>query len=85
MNRRTEHDQDVAELTALLDLMDGFSSNEQRARYLLGTTWLQNRGAAAAGRIGPEVDRIRRAGRVTRLSIARARARWWARRDDEAS
>jgi cytochrome c-type biogenesis protein CcmH/NrfG len=83
VNRKLEHAQDVAELAALLELMEGFSSNEQRARYLLGTNWFRDRAADAAARIDPEVDRVRRAGRVSRLSIARSRARW--RREDEAS
>jgi len=42
---------DVAELTYLLDLMHDFDSNEQRARYLLSSNWLRDRGAIAAARI----------------------------------
>lgn len=43
-------DRDVADLTHLLDLMETFASNEQRARYLLSSDWLRERGAAAAQR-----------------------------------
>jgi hypothetical protein len=39
---------DVAALTSLLDLMRDFPSNEQRARYLLTSDWLRERGAEAA-------------------------------------
>lgn len=39
----------VRELTELLDLLSGFSSNEQRARYLLSSNWMRDHGAAAAG------------------------------------
>jgi hypothetical protein len=39
---------DVAELTRLLGLMREFPSDEQRARYLLTSNWLRERGAAAA-------------------------------------
>jgi hypothetical protein len=43
---------DVDELRELLDMMESFSSNDQRARYLLGSNWLRDRGAAAAARLG---------------------------------
>lgn len=43
---------DVAALTALLDMMANFPSNEQRARYLLSSNWMRDRGAAAAARVG---------------------------------
>jgi hypothetical protein len=39
---------DVAALTDLFDLMASFPSNEQRARYLLSSNWMRDRGAAAA-------------------------------------
>lgn len=39
---------DVEALTELLNLMADFPSNEQRARYLLSSNWLRDRGAAAA-------------------------------------
>jgi hypothetical protein len=41
-------EQHVADLTALLDLMENFTSNEQRARYLLSSNWMREHGAAAA-------------------------------------
>jgi hypothetical protein len=39
---------DVAELTRLLGLMRDFPSDEQRARFLLTSNWLRERGAEAA-------------------------------------
>jgi hypothetical protein len=39
---------DVAELTRLFGLMRDFPSDEQRARYLLTSNWLRERGAEAA-------------------------------------
>jgi hypothetical protein len=48
---------DVVELTRLLDLMRDFPSNEQRARYLLTSNWLRERGAEAA-RINAEQLKI---------------------------
>jgi hypothetical protein len=39
---------DVAELTRLFGLMRDFPSDEQRARYLLSSNWLRDRGAEAA-------------------------------------
>lgn len=33
---------DVDQLRELLDLMGGFSSNDQRARYLLSSNWLRD-------------------------------------------
>ncbi|MFW6598159.1 hypothetical protein ACOCHS_06475 [Propionibacteriaceae bacterium Y2011] len=39
---------DVAELRDLLDLMGNFTSNDQRARYLLTSDWLRNNGARLA-------------------------------------
>lgn len=44
--------EDVDALRGLLDLMAGFSGNDQRARYLLSSNWLRDRGAAAATHIG---------------------------------
>lgn len=38
----------VAELTAVLDLLANFTSNEQRARYLLSSNFMRDHGAAAA-------------------------------------
>lgn len=46
---------DVAQLTDLLDLIASFESNEQRARFLLSSNWMRDRGAAA----GAHVARIR--------------------------
>lgn len=48
---------DVDALTGLLDLMANFSTNEQRARYLLSSNWLRDRGAAAAEHAGGVVAR----------------------------
>lgn len=42
---------DVDALRDLLDLMRDFSDNDQRARYLLSSNWLRDRGAAAAARL----------------------------------
>lgn len=42
---------DVEALTELLDLMATFDSNEQRARYLLSSSWMRDRGAVVAARI----------------------------------
>ena len=36
---------DVEALTDLLDLMENFPSNEQRARYLLTCNWMRDREA----------------------------------------
>ncbi len=46
------HETDVDVVRGLLDLMADFSDNDQRARYLLSSNWLRDRGAAAAERIG---------------------------------
>lgn len=40
---------DVTALTALLDLMADFPSNEQRARFLLSCNWMRDRDTAHAG------------------------------------
>lgn len=42
---------DVDALRDLLDLMENFPSNDQRARYLLSCDWMRDRGAQAAARI----------------------------------
>ena len=42
---RQEH---VDGLRELLDLLDGFSSNDQRARYILTSNWFRDHGTAAA-------------------------------------
>ncbi|MFA6298790.1 MAG: hypothetical protein WC642_06470 [Nocardioides sp.] len=42
---------DVDALRDLLDLMETFSDNDQRARYLLSSNWLRDRGAAASVRV----------------------------------
>lgn len=42
---------DVTALTELLELLDGYATTEQRARYLLSSNWLRDRGAAAAARL----------------------------------
>lgn len=41
---------DVDALRGLLDLMADFTDNDQRARYLLSSNWMRDRGAAAAAR-----------------------------------
>ena len=41
---------DVCALTELLDLLEGFSSNEQKARYLLTCNWFTREGVAVATR-----------------------------------
>jgi hypothetical protein len=38
---------DVDQLRELLDTMAKFSSNDQRARFLLTSNWIRERGAAA--------------------------------------
>lgn len=43
-------ERDVRQLTELLDLLDGFTSNEQRARYLLTCNWFTREGVAVATR-----------------------------------
>jgi len=45
------YQEDVDALRDLLDLLENFSSNDQRARYLLSCNWMRDRGAAAAERI----------------------------------
>lgn len=42
---------DVDAVRGLLDLMEQFADNDQRARYLLSSNWLRDRGAAAAARV----------------------------------
>jgi hypothetical protein len=42
---------DVDALRGLLDLMANFRDNDQRARYLLSSNWMCDRGAAAAARL----------------------------------
>ncbi len=42
---------DVDAVCGLLDLMEQFADNDQRARYLLSSNWLRDRGAAAAARL----------------------------------
>jgi len=39
---------DVRALADLLDRMENFTTNEQRARYLLSSDWLRDRGVEAA-------------------------------------
>ncbi|WP_158305621.1 MULTISPECIES: hypothetical protein [unclassified Nocardioides] len=43
---------DVDALRELLDLMADFRDNDQRARYLLSSNWLRDRGAIASARLG---------------------------------
>jgi hypothetical protein len=45
---------DVDALRELLDLLDGFRDNDQRARYLLSCNWMRDRGAVAAARLGAD-------------------------------
>jgi hypothetical protein len=42
---------DVDAVRELLDLMAGFADNDQRARYLLTSNWMRDRGAAASNRL----------------------------------
>lgn len=44
---------DVEAVRGLLEMMNrtGFASDDQRARYLLSSNWLRDRGAAAAARL----------------------------------
>lgn len=42
---------DVDALRGLLDLMVNFRDNDQRARYLLSSNWLRDRGVDAAERL----------------------------------
>lgn len=49
---------DVDELRGLLDLLESFSSNDQRARYLLTSNWMRDRGAAAADYIRRTVEGV---------------------------
>lgn len=44
---------DVDAVRDLLDLMATFRDNDQRARYLLTSDWMRDRGAAAAARLRP--------------------------------
>jgi hypothetical protein len=49
---------DVAELTRLFGLMRDFPSDEQRARYLLSSNWIRERGAEAARINGEQLAAI---------------------------
>jgi hypothetical protein len=51
---------DVEQVTALLGLMRDFPSDEQRARFLLTSNWLRERGAAAAALNAAQLDALRR-------------------------
>jgi hypothetical protein len=51
---------DVEQVTALLALMRDFPSDEQRARYLLTSNWLRERGAAAAALSAAQLEALRR-------------------------
>lgn len=42
---------DVDELRHLLDLLEDFSDNDQRARYLLTCNWMRDRGAIVSARL----------------------------------
>lgn len=46
MNALGPFQADVDALRDLLDLMENFESNDQRARYLLTSNWLRDRDAA---------------------------------------
>lgn len=48
---------DIRALRELLDLMENFTDNDQRARYLLSSNWMRERGAAAAARAQAELER----------------------------
>lgn len=45
--QRAPYQPDVDGLRELLDLLDGFSSNDQRARYILTSNWFRDHGAEA--------------------------------------
>lgn len=47
---------DVDALRELLDLLEGFRDNDQRARYLLSCNWMRDRGAVAAARLGADAE-----------------------------
>jgi hypothetical protein len=53
---------DVRALTDLLDLMVDFRDNEQRARYLLTSNWMRERGAAVAEDSAAHLAALRDAG-----------------------
>lgn len=55
-DEQTDRQADIAQLRELLDLMTDFPSNDQRARYLLSSNWMRQRGAAAAARAQAELD-----------------------------
>lgn len=42
---------DVDVVRDLLDAMENYSDNDQRARYLLTSDWMRDRGAAASARL----------------------------------
>ncbi|WGY04335.1 hypothetical protein QI633_11315 [Nocardioides sp. QY071] len=42
---------DVDAVRQLLDLLECYSSNDQRARYLLSSNWMRDRGAFAGARL----------------------------------
>ena len=44
------HQADVDALRQLLDLAESFSSNDQRARYILTSDWFRDHGASAGMR-----------------------------------
>lgn len=44
---------DVDAVRELLDAMADFTDNDQRARYLLSSNWMRDRGAAASDRLLP--------------------------------
>lgn len=46
---RTPRQSDVDGLRELLDLLDSFSDNDQRARYILTSNWFRDHAAQAAG------------------------------------
>lgn len=46
---------DVRKLTELLDLLEGFIGNEQRARYLLSCNWMRDRDALVTARAYAEM------------------------------
>lgn len=48
--QRAPYQPDVDGLRELLDLTEGFSSNDQRARYILTSNWFRDHGAAAGQR-----------------------------------
>lgn len=50
---------DVDQLRTLLDLMANFPDNDQRARYLLSSNWMQGKQEQALAELQRERDKLR--------------------------